>query len=506
MKKGLVLVLGLFILSAGSLFANDFWVAPAAPTVFSNAGYWAVMRPGTVYFAFNIPDNLQTFTAAKVVLIPRKTRAIGYDLYLSGSKSGNAQNDFNTQLLAQSLAGTENQLTEIDVSALVKSAVDAQKDYVTLYFTGGADAQVVGLRFSYVGPTGPKGDMPAHEWNGANLRFQNPNGSWGGWAFLMGPQGLQGIQGIKGDKGDQGEQGIQGIQGIQGEPGPGCENIKFDSFYNTGVGVGALINTTSATQNTALGYMALTQVTKGIDNVAIGYRALAEGGDDLGDNNIAIGTRALTHCVAGQNNIAIGTDSLVHNNGGDNIAIGNGISWNWNGSNNIYIGTKDTHPYALNPENNTIRIGTWGQHKQLFVNFETYQEGGQVTYFGGQLGTLTSSIKNKEDVNSMGDASSRIFDLRPVTFRYKKGIDKGSSTLRFGLIAEEVANVYPELVIFGPDGQPDTVSYNGLSATLLNEVQKQQRKINELSQDLQRQADIIAHLEARLAALEGQIK
>ena len=106
----------------------------------------------------------------------------------------------------------------------------------------------------------------------------------------------------------------------------------------------------------------------------------------------------------------------------------------------------------------------------------------------------------------MRDASSRIFDLRPVTFRYKKGIDKGSNTLRFGLIAEEVAKVCPELVIFDQEGQPDIVSYNGLSATLLNEVQKQQKKIIDLTQELQRQAETISQLEARLSALEAEKK
>jgi hypothetical protein len=107
----------------------------------------------------------------------------------------------------------------------------------------------------------------------------------------------------------------------------------------------------------------------------------------------------------------------------------------------------------------------------------------------GQLGTVSSSRRFKEDIQDMGDASSGLMRLRPVTFRYKKPFADGSMPIEYGLIAEEVADVYPDLVAHSADGQIETVKYQVLDSMLLNEVQKQ--------------AELIRSLEERLAALEA---
>ena len=100
----------------------------------------------------------------------------------------------------------------------------------------------------------------------------------------------------------------------------------------------------------------------------------------------------------------------------------------------------------------------------------------------GQLGTINSSRRFKEDIQPMGSASERLFGLRPVTFRYKQPYDDGSKPVQFGLVAEEVAQVFPELVVNGKDGKPDTVSYHLLATLLLNEVQKDHRVMQAMRQ------------------------
>ena len=114
----------------------------------------------------------------------------------------------------------------------------------------------------------------------------------------------------------------------------------------------------------------------------------------------------------------------------------------------------------------------------------------------GQLGVASSSRRFKEDIQDMGEASSGLLRLRPVTFRYKQPFADGSKPIEYGLVAEEVAEVYPDLVARTADGQIETVKYQVLDSMLLNEVQKQ-------SQQIQIQSELIRSLEARLAALEA---
>jgi hypothetical protein len=123
----------------------------------------------------------------------------------------------------------------------------------------------------------------------------------------------------------------------------------------------------------------------------------------------------------------------------------------------------------------------------------------------GHLGVLTSSARFKEQVRDMGDSSSSLMNLRPVTYFYKPQYDGGSRTLQYGLIAEEVANVYPELVAYDPDGKPYTVKYQYLATMLLNEVQKQYRRAEAEAAIIKSQEQKIGDLEQRLSRLEALV-
>ena len=117
----------------------------------------------------------------------------------------------------------------------------------------------------------------------------------------------------------------------------------------------------------------------------------------------------------------------------------------------------------------------------------------------GQLGTTSSSARYKEDIRDLGEVSQRLLSLRPVAFRYKADVQEGERPVQYGLIAEEVAEVFPELVIYNKDGQPETVAFHILSTLLLNELQRLQRQFIELISTRNEKED-------RLVALEKALK
>ena len=167
------------------------------------------------------------------------------------------------------------------------------------------------------------------------------------------------------------------------------------------------------------------------------------------------------------------------------------------GSNNIDIGNA-----GVAGESSTIRIGTAGVQSLTFIaGISNVAVGAVETVMvtaAGQLGTVFSSARFKEEIRDMGEASSGLLNLRPVTFHYK-GLAEGSNPLHFGLIAEEVEEMLPELVGHAPTGEAQTVHYYELPAMLLNELQKQH-------QTIEGQRKLITVLEARLAALEEQFR
>jgi len=246
-------------------------------------------------------------------------------------------------------------------------------------------------------------------------------------------------------------------------------------FFNTATGASALTTNSSGAYNTATGYQALYSNTNGAGNAASGYQALYRNTD--GSWNTASGSLALGSNTTGNRNIAIGVDA------GANVVTG---------SDNIHIGN-----FGLN-ESTTIRIGAGGTHTRFFAAgvWAVPILGGVpvVMNADGQFRALPSSRRFKEDVRDMGQASSGLRRLRPVTFYYKQAQQGGPRQLQYGLIAEEVAAVYPELVEYSDSGEPFTVRYHLLGAMLLNEVQRQDRQIQE-------QAAQIAELQAQLAAI-----
>jgi hypothetical protein len=248
---------------------------------------------------------------------------------------------------------------------------------------------------------------------------------------------------------------------------------------NFSAGWGALPSTTGI-NDTAVGYSALSLNTTGNGNMASGTFAL--GDNTTGNSNTAVGGYALGFNTTGSNNIAIGYEA-----GFDNLKTA---------SNNIDIGNQ-----GANGDSAAIRIGSAGAQTNTYIA-GIYG----VTSFGipvyinslGQLGTVPSSRRYKEDIQDMADASSGLLRLRPVTFRYKKPSDDGSKPVQYGLIAEEVAEVYPDLVARSADGQIETVKYQLLDPMLLNELQKQHATITA-------QQEQIRSLEERLAKVEAAL-
>jgi trimeric autotransporter adhesin len=243
---------------------------------------------------------------------------------------------------------------------------------------------------------------------------------------------------------------------------------------NTAEGDSALQNLTAGSFNTALGIDALFKSTASIGNTATGAGALL---NNTGDFNTANGAGALINNTAGSSNIALGLLA------GANLTTGD---------NNIDIGNA-----GGSGESNTIRIGTQNTQTAAFMAGISGQSaiGGDAVFVtsAGKLGTTTvvSSQRFKDDIKAMGKDSEAILTFKPVTFRYKKEIDSGGIR-QFGLVAEEVEKVAPELVKRDREGKPYTVRYDAVNAMLLNEFLKEHQKVKGL--------------EAALAAVNKRLK
>jgi hypothetical protein len=264
---------------------------------------------------------------------------------------------------------------------------------------------------------------------------------------------------------------------------------------NTATGAQALRSNTTAVHNTATGFRALYANTSGYENVAVGSKAMFN--NTYGQRNTAAGYRALYSQMFGSNNVAIGISSLFTNSSGSyNVAIGDSALYsNTTGSGNIGIGvfggiavTGSSNIVIGGPgvggESLTTRIGQ-GQTRAFIAGIRgvTTANANAVPVLidsAGQLGTISSSRRFKEDVRDMEDATERLLDLRPVLFRYRgrEGPDE------VGLIAEEVAEVFPELVVHDAEGKPETVKYHLLGTMLLNELQRMQRELDQVMERL----------------------
>ena len=278
----------------------------------------------------------------------------------------------------------------------------------------------------------------------------------------------------------------------------GCVNNE-----NTVLGEDALLSLTTGTENVALGYDALQNTTTGLNNTATGHSSLAS--NTVGFNNTANGWHSLI-ITTGNQNTGVGCDALVNNTtGSNNIAVGFRAGVNLtNGSNNIDIGSN-----GVVGESNTIRIGNTGAQSAAFVAgvrgvaIAAAQPVGVNT--AGQLGVRASSARFKEAISSMDKASEAILALRPVSFRYQKSLDP-KGVPQFGLVAEEVAKVNPDLVVPDEEGKPFSVRYEEVSVMLLNEFLKEHRTVQELKSAAAKQEATITRQQKQIEALTAVLQ
>jgi len=322
-----------------------------------------------------------------------------------------------------------------------------------------------------------------------------------------------------------------------GNTANGVDALVFNNTgsLNTANGAFALFSNTTAVNNTATGYAALYSNTTGTENTAIGVQALyfnTNGGNtatgafalknnSTGGDNTANGANALTNNTIGESNTAFGATALFNNTTGvNNTADGHGALFqNTTGSNNIALGISagdnltigdaniDIGNEGVANDSETTRIGTF--QNACFIAGIRGTITGQMNAIPvlidslGQLGTQSSSKRFKKEIKPMDQASEAILALKPVTFHYKS--DK-TNTPQFGLIAEEVADVNPGLVVRDEKGEIYTVRYDQVNAMLLNEFLKEHKKVQDLESRLAQQEHQIECLSEGLQKVNAQLE
>ena len=292
--------------------------------------------------------------------------------------------------------------------------------------------------------------------------------------------------------------------------GANSGNFTMSSQFNVGIGTNSLSSLTASGggqgANTAVGYNAGKSLTTGVSNVLIGIQsgqnlttltnasgitavgqATLSTATSAGDTT-AIGSAVLTSYTATVNpgNTAVGAGALNQlTTGTFNCVLGaqgfNAGTYTSNESGNLIIQNNGTVG-----DQNIIRIGTQGtgngQQNTCFIagiTGATVTGSAVLCSTSGQLGTISSSIKTKENVEDIYNKSEVIYSLRPVVFNYIKDESKSK---HYGLIAEEVQEVCPELVLYD-NGEPSSVAYHELPALLLNEIKKLNKRIYELEKN-----------------------
>lgn len=261
-------------------------------------------------------------------------------------------------------------------------------------------------------------------------------------------------------------------------------NLTMTGIQNLGIGVNALLAVTTGQNNTMFGHAAGDAITTGQDNHGFGSNAL--GSVTTGDDNSSIsGLQLLT---TGDLNVALGNNAgalLVSGSHNTYVGASAGGGQTTNDSNNICVGYLSGSTAG---DNNTLRIGAGagtgaGQLNRAFIHGIRGITTGNADAIAvlvdsaGQLGTVSSSVRFKENIEDMADYSADIMHLRPVTFDYKNHSSQRKSV---GLIAEEVGDIMPDLVVFDEEGLPETVQYHNLIPMMLNELQKLRRELDSL--------------------------
>ena len=287
-----------------------------------------------------------------------------------------------------------------------------------------------------------------------------------------------------------------------------------EGFFNTAIGGLALNYNTTGNANTAVGVHALINNIDGSENVAVGLNALRD--NTTGDDNTAVG-RAALRSNNGSENVAFGAAALFSATGDHNTAVGYGAADEiTSGSGNVCVGRETGTGITVG--NNVIAIGefvsgvssAFGEvDNSCYIGniFGQSADPATITTVGidadGKLGTVVSSRRFKKEIKPMDQISEAILALKPVTFHYK--IDK-KGTPQFGLVAEEVADINPDLVVRDKNGEILTVRYEAVNAMLLNEFLKEHKKVQNLEATVAQQQKGMEVLTAQLKEQAAQIQ
>ncbi len=387
-----------------------------------------------------------------------------------------------------------------------------------------------------VGPTGPAGPVGATGAKGATgaTGAQGPSGPAGatgakgltGATGATGAAGPQGAVGPAGATGATGPKGATGATGARGPSGP-AGTVESDASFNTVLGSSALTLASHGSGNTASGYGSL-QETNGssYDNTANGYVALAA--NTSGTYNTAYGAGTLQYSQSAGDNTAIGTGALRFDTTGyGNTASGfTALYSNTTGARNTAVGTNAGVSLLSGNYNTYVGFGIAGAATESYVtrigvsSVDSNLPGTPTTYIAGiwgttvtgtpaqvvinangQLGVINSSERVKTDINSLRSMSEQLSRLRPVSFHLKA--DPGGE-VQYGLVAEEVNKVYPELVIRDNEGNVQGVRfvrYDELAPMLCVEVQQQAAEIR----DLKGQQVSVLEMQKQLAEMKAAL-
>ncbi|MGB8367213.1 MAG: tail fiber domain-containing protein, partial [Candidatus Babeliales bacterium] len=289
--------------------------------------------------------------------------------------------------------------------------------------------------------------------------------------------------------------------------GKGAGNFTMAGDLNNVFGANSFAANTTGSNNSVFGAYAFTMNTSGSNNIGIGNTALEF--NTTGSKNVAVGRASVATNIMGSDNTGVGDLSLAQAEGNRNIALGGMAGFSLiTGDDNIYIGSNA----GSSTESGQVRIGTSGDHTDCFVQGIYGNSVTDLPVFvniDGKLGTMASSKRFKINIIDMDTASDGLMDLRPVQFNYKNDV---KDSVHYGLIAEEVEQVYPELVVRDKADEPYSVRYHELPTMLLNELQKHKELINALqSKDVSNQKEIqelkivVQRLVAQISVLENSI-
>jgi trimeric autotransporter adhesin len=382
-----------------------------------------------------------------------------------------------------------------------------------------------------------------------SLTIANSNTAFGSRALMSNTTGLYNVAVGSNALVKTAPVGSSFVQNANGNTGVGAGALygNTNGYYNTAVGAYALLHGTTGKQNTACGAYAMMSAS-GSYNTATGAYALHSPNTSIatntGSNNTASGFKSMVLNTTGVNNTAFGSEALYDNatgggnsaqgyeamysntTGSRNTGIGNFALYNnGTGSYNTALGFNAGHAQTTGTDNiyvdnvgvagesHVMRLGTEGSAgtegsgvvTAYIAGVATTKVTGSAVYItaGGQLGVLASSERYKTNIEPLGAASDRITQLRPVSFELRNDPD---GLTQYGLIAEEVAKIYPEIVIHGPDGRIEGVRYEELTPLLLNVVQRQETKLAADEQRLAEEQARNATQAQQVAALSAQVE